>query len=372
MLLHEAMAAVLRDAGGPLTAEELSARVTRQGLYRKRDGGTAQPSQIRLRARNYGDLFVFVDERPQRIWLSGVGQSGAAGSASRPLAIAAHDPGARKEAGQPHSRDVREPGSRRGGRTSEMLFFAAVGRVLPEGTLRYGQGAVAGHLARQGLRLSNHHWGKGLPGQVDRAMDKLLSDLHGDRHNWAERDLTPYIDGFAAPPLGPCLIEFDEEQHFSPCRMAVISTLADSVELGFDAAEHKSICMDEAAFTTFLRKSRLSQWRSAFRSLPTDAESFLRLLSEQLQGEELSGYVGPKPGFPFVGGRIAQRAYYDSLRDCFHVTRIGRSVGLRPTIRIAKRTVERMLGQPIERAGDRDLTQVVRELLRRARPGASL
>lgn len=31
--------------------------------------------------------------------------------------------------------------------------------------------------------------------------------------------------------------------------------------------------------------------------------------------EKSSGYICNKKGFEFVGGRIAQRAYYDCLRD---------------------------------------------------------
>lgn len=54
--------------------------------------------------------------------------------------------------------------------------------------------------------------------------------------------------------------------------------------------------------------------------------------------EKESGYICKKNGFEFLGGRIAQRAYYDSLRDVAHLS--PKNSGLTFPLRFAKKKFE--------------------------------
>ena len=57
LTLHEAMLDVLRRAGHPLEAREISDEIKRRGLYVRNDGDYPPPSQISARAVRYPDLF---------------------------------------------------------------------------------------------------------------------------------------------------------------------------------------------------------------------------------------------------------------------------------------------------------------------------
>jgi hypothetical protein len=54
--------------------------------------------------------------------------------------------------------------------------------------------------------------------------------------------------------------------------------------------------------------------------------------------EKSSGYICEKNGFKFLGGRIAQRAYYDSLRDTAHFS--PKNPKMKTPLRFSKKEFE--------------------------------
>jgi hypothetical protein len=57
--LHEAMEIVLRDCPNRIaTFNYISEQIRKGGLYKQKEGGPAPPSQIRLRAKNYGQFEI--------------------------------------------------------------------------------------------------------------------------------------------------------------------------------------------------------------------------------------------------------------------------------------------------------------------------
>ena len=72
-----------------------------------------------------------------------------------------------------------------------------------------------------------------------------------------------------------------------------------------------------------LRKHRL---RVRVGSIPMDVTGFRRLI--EAYASENNGYIEPKSGFEYIGGRVAQRALYDSLRDIAHFAK--ENAGFRP------------------------------------------
>lgn len=90
-------------------------------------------------------------------------------------------------------------------------------------------------------------------------------------------------------PTG-CLIEVDEVQHFTTAREAALDLYPSGVPLGFDVREYLAL---------------VGQWRAK-----ADAAYAHRTSSD----------------FPQAGGRQAQRAYNDSLRDLLAPTFTGHPV----------------------------------------------
>jgi hypothetical protein len=253
-------------------------------------------------------------------------------------------------------------------RSDERAFFAALARALAPGTVLHNADdrAVQRHLAASGARFPNHHWGQGLPADVESAMDLVLTRLGGRRGDWPETDHSGHLDGFlTAEDFGPCLVEFDEEQHFSPYRLASLQILAPVLLPRFDVARYVEYCLDPVRFRRFWRKHRLpSELLRPGQAPPQSPLEFAGTMLRRVRPDPSTRYYAPVRGFPFVGGRIAQRAYYDALRDCYHLTEEGRRLGLRPAIRVAKYQLVAMLGREIAAAPSDELDAAVGRAIR--------
>lgn len=249
----------------------------------------------------------------------------------------------------------------------ETLFFGALQGLLGPASALHNADAqsVASVFRNAGAAFPNHHWDQGLPPEVESAMDLVLERLQGRRKGWKEIDHTPYLDGFlAAGDLGPCLVEFDEEQHFSAFRLVTLEILGPVVEPRFDVSAHKSYCTDPDCFRRFWKKHRLPEGLlRPGQAPPRSVLEFTGSLLRRLPPNPATRYYASVPGFQFVGGRIAQRAYYDALRDCYHLTDGGRRLGLRPAVRVAKYQVEAALSGPIAEAGAAKLQAAVASVL---------
>jgi hypothetical protein len=251
----------------------------------------------------------------------------------------------------------------------EELFFSALRQVLPPGAVLHNADdqAAAAAIRQAGAACANHHWDQDLPEGVAAAMDLVLERLQGRRDGYKEAGLASYLDGMVrAGEFGPCLVEFDEEQHFSPFRLATIEILSPEVQgQRFDLDLYRRYCTDPVCFRRFWDKHRLPpDLLRPGQTPPRSVLEFTGTILRRLPPNPATRYYASVPGFPFVGGRIAQRAYYDALRDCYHLTREGRMLGLRPVIRIAKYQVESALGKSMGAAGASELQDAVASLLR--------
>jgi len=101
------------------------------------------------------------------------------------------------------------------------------------------------------------------------------------------------------------IFEFDELQHFTKYKKAVLENYPDDLILGFDKKEYIRLC-------------------------------------DKYQIEALKkgppGYRKPKDEFPFENGRAAQRAFFDAFRDF-----LPEMYDLNPTIRISEFEVRDIL-----------------------------
>ena len=57
MTLHEAIEKLLRQAGRPMTTQQIADELNKNGWYQKKDGSTIQAFQIHGRTRNYVNIF---------------------------------------------------------------------------------------------------------------------------------------------------------------------------------------------------------------------------------------------------------------------------------------------------------------------------
>ncbi len=250
---------------------------------------------------------------------------------------------------------------------AERAFFEALAACQP-GVVRYNgdAGEATAALRALGLAFPNNHWEAGLPSEVEGRLGALLQSFGGSRRDWPAASLLARVDGLiTGQPLGPCLVEFDEEQHFSPYRSAAIDALAGTVEMRFDAAAYRRYCTDPDKFREFWRKSRLPSRLLPPRGLVTDKSQLAAILFRNQGAIPDSGYIRAKVGFPFAGGRIAQRAYYDALRDCIHLAEGWRGRGFRPVLRVAVWDLEARLGGGTGRASAAALRKAVEDILAR-------
>lgn len=157
---------------------------------------------------------------------------------------------------------------------------------------------------------------------------RILIQLKSD-FGFSGNSLSSYIDGCILnhPVLGSRIVEFDEEQHFSPARLISLNAV-NSDECKF-LSIYQTLLRKEEIYSSFLKKHRL---KLSTNKLP----SFEELIAEvnQTDGVTENGYIAPKNGFNYTGGRIAQRAYYDLLRDLAHLS--AKNNLLKPILRFPK------------------------------------
>lgn len=168
--------------------------------------------------------------------------------------------------------------------------------------------------------------------------------------------LSHHVNGFLTdhPGLGTRIVEFDEEQHFNPFRRETLKCVGTVTKARF-VSDYLDLCEDVELCNAMLRKHRL---KVKVDSVPTRVETFRRLVQEHAMPN--NGYIEPKVGFDYVGGRIAQRAFYDTLRDVAHLASENRS--LRAAIRFSKFDLERG-GTRIENLGSSTLRSLIERRL---------
>ncbi|MDE0041429.1 MAG: hypothetical protein OXT74_05300 [Candidatus Poribacteria bacterium] len=134
----------------------------------------------------------------------------------------------------------------------------------------------------------------------------LFEGLGGDKDGLfgkADGYLTP--DAYFPEPYN-FIFEFDELQHFTAPRQKSLTLYPAEVPLAFDREQYLRFCAEH-------HESALRKGTDRFRRKTAD--------------------------FPFVNGRAAQRAFFDTFRDWLPPLH-----GLRPTLRIAEFEVAGILG----------------------------
>ena len=233
----------------------------------------------------------------------------------------------------------------------ETRFFIALAKVLGEQfLLSKGIGKPV-----TGVFYKAHYKDYDFPTSVNQNYKKVLTAWQSN-FAFGSKSLIQFLDGFILnhPRLGTRMVEFDEEQHFTPALKDIIQSQSLVCK-----KYYLELLNDQDYFSQeVLKKNRI---RKACSTMPQSFKEFKKwLTAEQLPS---SGYIKEKEnGFPFLGGRIAQRAYYDSLRNVAHLS--PHNQGVRELIRFPKKYFEQQSGSKFGKLAEAEVAELIRKYLR--------
>jgi hypothetical protein len=127
------------------------------------------------------------------------------------------------------------------------------------------------------------------PTEIVEALDELHSSLGGNRRALARKQTGLIRPDLVVATTGQ-LIEVDEVEHFTNARLATLNGYSSKIPFGFSIDDYKEL---------------IDTWKAKANAVFTQRWS---------------------PDFDFVGGRRAQRAYYDALKDWLAPTFTGHPV----------------------------------------------
>ena len=155
--------------------------------------------------------------------------------------------------------------------------------------------------------------------------------------------LYQYLDlmVFDHPELGSRLIEFDEEQHFTIYRKESIRLIKGYFPTNFWSKY--LVHFENIEYQKQMLIKHMINYQ--VEELIDSIHSFEDIISKHTNDKNC--YVKSKRDFPFIGGRIAQRAYFDILRDIAQFDK--RNSHLESIIRFSKFEFEEEYHQPFKK-----------------------
>ena len=193
--------------------------------------------------------------------------------------------------------------------------------------------------------------------EVNECYWKILTDLKSNKQ-FSSDSLSHHIDGiiYNHPLLKSRIVEFDEEQHFTPARMDTIKYLKEILPNNY-FSKFTEICRDKNYLNDYvLKKHRI---KNKLENVPKSFIEFVKWLEQS--NEKSSGYICNKNGFEFLGGRIAQRAYYDCLRDTAHLS--DRNKGFESPFRFSKKSFEDIEKVDFSSISNERIKEIIIEIL---------
>lgn len=236
---------------------------------------------------------------------------------------------------------------------NETKFYKCFQNIIGEEYLK--SKSVDKKITKDDMFLSSNYRDYNFNDGIVRIIEEILKNFKSDL-NIPSRSLTSYIDGMIVkhPQLGTRIIEFDEEQHFSPYRKEALTILKEKhIDLWF-IESYLELCIDIKHFDTMLKKQRIKYKADDILSL----NEFYEIL---VNTPNNSNYIKERPGFDFVGGRIAQRAYYDLLRDLAYLS--PKNSHLKQIIRFSKYEIEREFKNKFEKLSDEEIGNFIEKRL---------
>ncbi len=238
--------------------------------------------------------------------------------------------------------------------SDEQRFFRLLSEVIG---IDYIQSKGIGNpVDKELIELYSDYRKLSFNGKVEQILKRIAEQLESD-FNFGDTNLASKIDGLIVdhPIVGTRIVEFDEEQHFTPPRLITLTIQQENFDFPY-FAEYINICKD----TSYLNSEVIPKHRIKLNlsAIPTNIKDFQERLSKQTK---TNGYIEAKNGFPYLGGRISQRAYYDTLRDVAHLAEENNH--LKVTLRFAKRSFENEFHRKFQHISDIDITSSIKKRL---------
>jgi hypothetical protein len=233
----------------------------------------------------------------------------------------------------------------------ETKFFMALTELIEEKYLL--SKSIGKPINSSHVFLSNNFRDYNFDKSINGRFEKILLALRSN-NSFSSESLSQHVDGliWGHPKLKSRIIEFDEEQHFTPARKDTLKFIKEMLP-DLDVTGYMNYCSD----LNYLNRSVLKKHRikNKLKGIPKSFIDFTRWLD--LSNEKTSGYIEEKNGFEFLGGRIAQRAYYDCLKDTAHLS--PKNKILVSPLRFAKKAFEDKAGTTFSNLTIQDLKRIL-------------
>lgn len=233
----------------------------------------------------------------------------------------------------------------------ESKFFRAFSEIVGSSYLL--SKSIGKPIKKGDIFLTNNYQDYLFEAEIENFYSEVL-DVLNSNYFFSSDSLSHYVDGIIVkhPQLKTRIVEFDEEQHFTPARMVSLKELSKILINGY-TNNYIEICSDlEYVNYEVLKKNWI---KGTMNQIPETFGEFLKWLESS--NEKESGYTCSKKGFTFFGGRIAQRAYYDCLRDTAHLSK--KNVDFEAPFRFAKKYFEDETDLPFNSIAQEEIKDII-------------
>lgn len=237
----------------------------------------------------------------------------------------------------------------------EEKFFAAFIGVTGEKYLKTKH--IDKKITKADVKLFKSYRKNKYPVTVEDTIDDILQDLHWTA-DISSGSMSHFVDGIILnhPNLGSRILEFDEVQHFSPYRLITLQHLETILDENF-IPNYKVYCANRKKFIRVLQKHRI---KLNISMVPKTFEQFKTLIEGNYNPN--NGYIKKVKGFNYISGRIAQRAFYDTLRDVAHLSSLNEK--LQPIIRFSIFEFEEKLGKFFKDISTEEMSFIIEHKLK--------
>jgi hypothetical protein len=205
-------------------------------------------------------------------------------------------------------------------------------------------------VAKEDIFLDKNYLKYQFPDEINNRFTQVLSVLLCNEE-LPSGSLSHHIDGLILnhPKYHTRIIEFDEEQHFNPFRLETLKISSDYFIFKRIYSEH---CNNIDCYHRMLCKIRLRYFPDC---IPKNSTIFQKFIENNFIDKNY--YIKPTKGFNFYGGRMAQRAYYDFLRDHAYLSK--KNDVLSETIRFSVFEIENNYCKNFNRINSKELQDFI-------------
>lgn len=205
---------------------------------------------------------------------------------------------------------------------NEKRFFKCLKETI-------GDKYIKDKVCKDDIFLSKKYTEYSFEDEVNKVYQIILTRFKCVYEDISAASLAHCIDGMIInhPTLHTRIVEYDEEQHFTTLRKDSIETMKSLFNLSFYNS-YIEICND--------KKYEVS-------------------VQNKLKSKK--GYTKEVKGFPYENGRMAQRAYYDLLRDTAHLSK--KNYNLSPLIRFSQYEFEQHFSLNFKQITDSNIIQYI-------------